>query len=83
MLNHGVVVVGYGSQNGVDFWGVRNSWSTNWGERGYFKLERNLKNTNTGKCGIAMDPTYPIKLRQNSAVTNSGYEKTQMLVTSA
>ncbi|CAL5197738.1 unnamed protein product [Lathyrus oleraceus] len=79
-LDHAVVVVGYGSENGKDYWLVRNSWGTNWGERGYLKIERNLKNTNTGKCGIAMDATYPTKLRKNSEVTNSGYEKTQMLV---
>lgn len=66
-LDHGVVVVGYGSENGVDYWLVRNSWGTNWGEDGYFKLERNVKKTKTGKCGIAMQASYPVKYGQNSA----------------
>ncbi|XP_050871684.1 ervatamin-B isoform X2 [Lathyrus oleraceus] len=78
-LDHSVVVVGYGSENGLDYWLVRNSWGTKWGEAGYFKMERNVKDP-VGMCGIAMDATYPTKLRKNSEVTNSGYEKTQMLV---
>ncbi|KAJ1397348.1 Peptidase C1A, papain C-terminal [Sesbania bispinosa] len=36
-----------------------------WGENGYIKLERNVLNTETGKCGIAMEPSYPIKKGQN------------------
>ncbi|KAF4364644.1 hypothetical protein F8388_007773 [Cannabis sativa] len=60
-LDHGVAVVGYGTENGVDYWLVRNSWGTNWGEEGYFKLERNLVGTKNGKCGIAIEASYPVK----------------------
>lgn len=60
-LDHGVVVVGYGSDGrGLDYWIVRNSWGTGWGENGYIKLHRN-SHTFTGKCGIAMQPSYPVK----------------------
>lgn len=58
-LDHGVVVVGYGTENGKDYWIVRNSWGTNWGEEGYFRMER--MGTGSGKCGIAMEASYPTK----------------------
>jgi hypothetical protein len=64
-LDHGVVAVGYGTENGVDYWLVRNSWGPKWGESGYIKLERNVVNTTTGKCGIAVEASYPIKKGQN------------------
>ncbi|GMH17796.1 hypothetical protein Nepgr_019637 [Nepenthes gracilis] len=64
-LDHGVVVVGYGTEKGTDYWIVRNSWGSSWGESGYVRMERNIANTATGKCGIAMEASYPIKKGQN------------------
>uniref|UniRef100_A0A182DW11 Ficin isoform D n=1 Tax=Ficus carica TaxID=3494 RepID=A0A182DW11_FICCA len=58
--DHAVVVVGYGTESGVNYWLVRNSWGTKWGEEGYMKLERDTAHP-AGKCGIAMESTYPVK----------------------
>ena len=59
-LDHGVLVVGYGEEMGLPYWLVKNSWSTKWGDNGYIKILRNYKE-NTGMCGIAMQPSFPIK----------------------
>jgi len=53
-LDHGVLAVGYGTEDGTDYFLVKNSWGASWGVKGYVKIgqEGNI-------CGILSQPSYP------------------------
>ncbi|KAL7393554.1 hypothetical protein ABVT39_012765 [Epinephelus coioides] len=55
-VNHAVLVVGYGTLDGADYWLVKNSWGVNFGDQGYIRMARNKNN----QCGIALYGCYPI-----------------------
>ena len=56
--DHGVLIVGYGVENGIDYWLVKNSWGPAWGDNGYVKLERTNSENTEGMCGLATSAAY-------------------------
>ena len=58
-IDHAVVAVGYGTENGQDYFLVRNSWGTSWGEQGFAKIGQSPTNGSPGICAINKDPAYP------------------------
>merc|ERR1711998_580935 len=57
-LDHGVLVVGYGTDSGKDYWKVKNSWGATWGQSGYILMEKT--DTGAGMCGVAKQASYPV-----------------------
>lgn len=55
-LDHGVLLIGFGSESGNDYWLVKNSWNTGWGDKGYIKIAKGKK----GMCGVPAMASYPI-----------------------
>lgn len=55
-LDHAVMAVGYGSEDGQEYYLVKNSWGSSWGENGYIKIGIV---DGEGICGIQMQSYYP------------------------
>ena len=64
-IDHAVVLVGYGSDAGQDYYILRNSWGTTWGDvkngnAGYMLISRGSQYAPYGVCGVLYDPMYPV-----------------------
>jgi len=58
-IDHAILLVGYGTGSegvelGIDYWRIKNSWNTNWGEEGYLRIARGQN-----LCEIANGAAYP------------------------
>jgi C1A family cysteine protease len=53
--DHGVLLVGYGTDGGDAYWKVKNSWGKSWGESGFVRLAQGMN-----QCGINSGPNYPV-----------------------
>jgi len=56
-LDHGVLAVGYGTEDGQEYFLVKNSWGPTWGENGYVKIG---VADGAGICGINSEPSAPV-----------------------
>jgi len=62
-LNHAILAVGYDKNNetGEEYWILKNSWGTSWGESGYFRMS-----LGKGLCGVAVQACFPLEVTSSS-----------------
>ncbi|KAL9244473.1 hypothetical protein vseg_018248 [Gypsophila vaccaria] len=58
-LNHAMTAIGYGEEGGNKYWLLKNSWGTNWGEKGFIRMKRDVI-SRSGLCGLAKQASYPV-----------------------
>ena len=59
-LDHGIVLTGYGTLDGKDYWKCKNSWGSSWGQQGYILIAK-TNDDGPGQCGILMENTVPLE----------------------
>lgn len=56
---HAIEIVGWGKEDGVDFWWICNSWGPDWGLGGYFKMKMNIEKCQLEQNVVGFIPDYP------------------------
>lgn len=56
--SHAVSLVGYGTENGIPFYKIRNSWNTWWGEKGYMRMDARRHTNGNTYSGIMLNYVY-------------------------
>ncbi|TNV77902.1 hypothetical protein FGO68_gene14367 [Halteria grandinella] len=71
-VNHDVVAVGFGTENGMDYWIIKNSWGQTWGDNGFFKIQRGVNMCGVQNCGSYpqdikdLKPSSPLKKKERN-----------------
>lgn len=84
---HSVKIMGWGNENGIDYWWICNSWGTSWGLSGYFKMKMNIIECELEKNVVAFIPdlegfnlsylSYEIKLNPTDVFLRSWFNVDQ------
>lgn len=70
-INHAALVVGWGTtDDGVKYWEIKNSYGPEWGDEGFFRLERGrIGEHKFGTCGLLFESVYPVVTKAGDATS--------------
>ena len=70
-INHAALVVGWGTtDDGVKYWEIKNSYGPQWGDEGFFRLERGrIGEHKFGTCGLLFESVYPVVTKAGDATS--------------
>jgi len=71
---HAVALVGWGSDGGVDYWVLANSWGKGWGESGYGRIRRGTNEAKIENECSYMAPSVPTKCSSSTACANGEFD---------
>jgi len=73
--NHEVLAIGWGKLNGIDYWLIKNSWGSWWGENGYIKIKRGTCSANES-CYVLTTAKSTVCSKDSPCETGMGHCKT-------